>query len=510
MPRGTVRLVGAGPGNPGLLTIRAKELLQRCRVLVFDSLVHPAVLAMVSPDCELIYVGKKSGGLAVHQDSIQKILVEKSKEGKEVVRLKGGDPYIFGRGGEEALFLKENGIAFEVVPGVTAASGAAAYSGTPLTQRKSNSTMVFVTGHEDPDKEASMVDWNQLPKENSVLCIYMGVGNLEPIVSKLIGAGFDPTTPVVCVEWATLGRQRVCRSRLNTVVEDAEEFCLNSPAVIMVGENAKMGEEISWFEDKPLQGLRFVVTRSKGQASELSEMLEKRGAEVLGLPLISISKNVNEETMADVFAEIASYDWIVFSSPNGVRYFFEVFFETFDDIRSLGFLRIAAVGEATAKEVRKYFVTTDLMPKEANAESLAESLVETGSLDSSKVLLVTGNLGRDVLRSKLEEARAIVDRFEVYKTEPTDLSDDPAAKEFRSRGADAIIFTSSSGVKSFVDQAKDLVLESEANRPKTVSIGPITSSTMSKLGMPTDFQAEEASLDSLVNIVEQHFGKGSQ
>ena len=278
----------------------------------------------------------------------------------------------------------------------------------------------------------------------------------------------------------------------------------------MVGENAKMGEEISWFEDKPLQGLRFVVTRSKGQASELSEMLEKRGAEVLGLPLISISKNIDEETMADVFAEIASYDWIVFSSPNGVRHFFEAFFETFDDIRSLGFLRIAAVGEATAKEIRKYYVTTDLIPKEANAESLAEALVETGSLDSSKVLLVTGNLGRDVLRSKLEEARAITDRFEVYKTEPTDLSDDPAAKEFRSRGADAIIFTSSSGVRSFVDQAKDLVLETEANRPKTVSIGPITSSTMSKLGMPTDFQAEEASLDSLVNVVEQHFGKGSQ
>ena len=230
----------------------------------------------------------------------------------------------------------------------------------------------------------------------------------------------------------------------------------------------------------------------------------------MGLPLISISKNVDEETMADVFAEIASYDWIVFSSPNGVRCFFEAFFETFDDIRSLGFLRIAAVGEATAKEIRKYYVTTDLLPKEANAESLAEGLVETGSLDSSKVLLVTGNLGRDVLRSKLEEARAIVDRFEVYKTEPTDLSNDPAAKEFRSRGADAIIFTSSSGVRSFVDQAKDLVLESEANRPKTVSIGPITSSTMSKLGMPTDFQAEEASLDSLVNVVEQHFGKGSQ
>jgi len=510
MPEGIVRLVGAGPGNPGLLTIRAKELLESCHALVFDSLIHPAVLALVSPDCELIYVGKKSGGLTVHQETIQRTLVEKAKEGKEVVRLKGGDPFVFGRGGEEALFLRENGIAFEVVPGVTAASGAAAFSGTPLTQRKSNSTVVFVTGHEDPEKDTSMVDWKQLPKENSSLCIYMGVGNLSRIIGELLEADFDPNTPVVCVEWATLGRQRVCRSRLNTVVDDAKGFCLNSPAVIMVGGNATMGEKISWFEDQPLQGRRFVVTRSKGQASELSEMLERQGAEVLGLPLISISKHVDEETRTDVFAEIASYDWIVFSSPNGVRYFFDAFFETFDDIRSLGFLRIAAVGKATASEIKKYYVTTDLIPKEANAESLAEALVETESLDSSKVLIVTGNLGRDVLRSKLEEARAIVDRFEVYRTEPANLSDDPAAKELRSQGADAIIFTSSSGVKSFVDQAKDLALEEGANRPKTVSIGPITSATMSKSGMPTDFEAKEASLDSLVEVIKQEFGKASQ
>jgi len=404
MPEGIVRLIGAGPGNPGLLTVRAKELLERCQALVFDSLIHPAVLALASPDCELIYVGKQSGGLAVQQRSIQEILVEKAREGKEIVRLKGGDPFVFGRGGEEALFLKENGVAFEVIPGVTAALGAAAYSGTPITQRGVNSTVVFVTGHEDPEKEVSMVDWHGLPRRNATLCIYMGVGNLEPIVGKLMEAGFDPDMPVVCVEWATLGRQRICRSRLNTVVEDAEGFCLNSPAVILVGENAVMGEKISWFEEKPLQGRRFVVTRSKGQASELSEMLEKRGAEVLGLPLISITKHVDEDTMDDVFAGIASYDWIVFSSPNGVRYFFEAFFETFDDIRSLGFLKIAAVGKATAEEIKRYYVSTDLIPKEANAESLAEALVGTGSLDSAKVLIVTGNLGREVLSSKLEEA----------------------------------------------------------------------------------------------------------
>ena len=268
-----------------------------------------------------------------------------------------------------------------------------------------------------------------------------------------------------------------------------------------------MGDELSWFESKPLQGRRLVVTRSQGQASELSEQLELLGAEVIGLPLISIEKNVDKQTAADIFAEIATYDWLVFSSPNGVRFFFETFFEKFDDIRSLGFLRIAAVGKSTAKEIKKFYVTTDLIPDEANASSLADALVATDSLDSAKVLLISGNLGRDILTKKLEEARAIVDRFEVYKTEATELAENPTAKLFREQGADAILFTSSSGVKSFVDQAKDLILEADAVRPKSISIGPITSASMVQQGMPMNFQAKEASLESLVETVVENFGK---
>ncbi len=507
MPKGAVYLVGAGPGDPGLLTLRGKELIQNCDTLVYDYLVHPVVLNLPGKNCERIYVGKKAGDHSMTQDAIQALLVEKANEGKRVVRLKGGDPYLFGRGSEEAFFLKKNGIPFEVVPGITAAIGAAAYSGTPLTQRNTSSTLVMVTGHEDPEKPETMVDWDKLPNLNATLCVYMGVSRLEAIVDRLGKAGYAESMPVACVEWATLGRQRVCRGVLGDICPRAERFGLKAPAIIIIGENAGMGDELSWFESKPLQGRRLVVTRSQGQASELSEQLEQLGAEVIGLPLISIEKSVDEQTANDIFAEIASYDWLVFSSPNGVRFFFEAFFEKFDDIRSLGFLRIAAVGKSTAKEIKKFYVTTDLIPEEANADSLAEALVATDSLDSSKVLLISGNLGRDVLTRKLEEARAIVDRFEVYRTEATDLSENPTAKLFREQGADAILFTSSSGVKSFVDQAKDLVLEKGAVRPKSISIGPITSASMVQQGMPMNFQAKEASLESLVATVVANFGK---
>lgn len=507
MAKGRVYLVGAGPGNPDLLTVRAKELLETAEVLVYDYLVHPAFFHFVPEDCEQICVGKRKGFHSKKQEEIQEILIEKASEGKSVVRLKGGDPFLFGRGGEEARALAELGIEFEIVPGITAAMGASAFAGIPLTNRNTNATLVFVTGHEDPEKLDTTVDWESLPKKNSTVCIYMGVANLHRIAERLVQGGFDLSTPVACVEWATLGHQRICRGKLDTIATVAESFGLKAPAIIIVGDTVAMSEETSWFEKKPLQGKRLVVTRSRGQASELSTMLENLGAEVIGLPLISISRNIDPQASQDIFAEIASYDWLVFSSPNGVRYFFEAFFEKFEDIRSLGFLRIAAVGKSTAKEIKRFFVTTDLIPEEANAESLAEALVATDSLDSAKVLVIAGNLGRDVLLDKLEEARAIVDRFEVYKTEQTDLGDNPAAKQFREQGADGIIFTSSSGVRSFVDQAKSLQLSDSALRPKTISIGPITSAAMKQIGMPVDLEAKEASLESLVDAVAKRFGK---
>lgn len=490
-----------------MLTVRARELIEEADVLVYDFLLHPAFTYLLRDDCERLCVGKRAGSHSKSQEEIHQILIAKAKQGRRVVRLKGGDPFLFGRGGEEAAALAAAGIEFEVVPGITAAMGAAAYSGTPLTARNVNATLVFVTGHEDPGKPEGTVDWKALPKRNATICVYMGVGNLEGIARKMLEGGFDPDTPVACVEWATMGHQRICRGKLATIGDTSKAFGLRPPAIVIIGENAAMNDELSWFEKKPLQGRRLVVTRSKGQASELSVELEKLGAQVVGLPLITISRAIDEKTAADVFAEIASYDWLVFSSPNGVRFFFEAFFEAFQDIRSLGFLRIAAVGKSTANEVGKYYVTTDLVPEEANAESLGDALVATESLDSAKVLVVCGNLGRDVLTQKLEEARAIVDRFEVYRTEPTDLRDHPAAKEFREEGADGILFTSSSGVRSFVDQAKRLQLAAGAKRPKTFSIGKITSATMKELGMPVDVEAKEASLEGLIEVVVKRFGK---
>lgn len=507
MPKGIVYLVGAGPGNPELLTVRAKRLIESAEVLVYDYLVHPAFTHLLPEGCEQICVGKRKGFHSKKQEEIQEILLAKANEGKNVVRLKGGDPFLFGRGGEEVAALAAAGIEFEVIPGITSAMGAAAFSGIPLTNRNTNATLVFVTGHEDPEKLDTTVEWEGLPKKNATICIYMGVAHIDRIAGRLIEGGFAESTPVACVEWATMGHQRVCRGRLDTIAETAKSFGLKAPAIIIVGETASMSEELSWFEKKALQGRKLVVTRSRGQASELSSMLERLGAEVIGLPLITISGNVDPQTADDIFSEIATYDWLVFSSPNGVRYFFEAFFKKFEDIRSLGFLRIAAVGKSTAKEIKKFFVTTDLIPDEANAESLADALVATDSLDSAKVLVIAGNLGRDILIDRLEEARSIVDRFEVYKTEQTDLSENPSAKMFRESGADGILFTSSSGVRSFIDQAKHLQLSGDALRPKTISIGPITSATMKQIGMPVDIEAKEASLDSLVEAVVKRFGK---
>jgi len=507
MAEGKVFLVGAGPGNPGLLTVRARELLESAETLVYDYLVHPAFFHLVPDACERICVGKRKGFHSKSQEEIQEVLLAQARAGRRVVRLKGGDPFLFGRGGEEARALAQAGLTFEVVPGVTAAMGAAAFAGIPLTDRNTNATLIFVTGHEDPEKADATVDWSALPSENATLCIYMGVANLERIAERLVSGGFSPEVPVACVEWATLGHQRICRGKLSTIAALAKDFELRAPAIVIVGESVSMSEETAWSEMKPLSRRRFVVTRSRGQASELSEMLEKQGAEVIGLPLISISKAVDPQCASDVFAEIASYDWLVFTSPNGVRFFFEAFFEVFKDVRSLGFLRIAAVGRSTAKEIGKFYISTDLIPKSANAEALAQELVETESLDSAKVLVVTGNLARDNLLDKLEEARAIVDRFEVYRTEATDLSVEPAAKQFREQGADAIIFTSSSGVRSFLDQAGSLQLQSDAIRPKTASIGPITSGTMQQLGLPVDLESKEASLESLIQALVERFGK---
>ena len=499
---GIVYLVGAGPGDLGLVTFRAKELISTADVLVYDYLVHPELVKWCRPECEIVYVGKQAGFHSIPQEEIETILVKHAKAGRKVVRLKGGDPYVFGRGGEEARTLAKDGISFEVVPGVTAALAAGAYAGIPLTYRNTSTSLVFLTGHEDPTKKQTQVDWRSYGAlKHTTLAIYMGMGHLRFILSELVAGGLDPKTPAAVVQWATLGRQRSVAGTAATLAALVEQSGLAAPAIIFIGEVVRGHEAIDWFEHLPLFGRRVAITRTRDQNSELREKLETLGAEVLELPLIQISKYVEKDALVEILTELGGYDWIVFTSANGVRYFFEDFLKGFPDIRSLGLLRFACVGKATAREIEKHYIKVECMPDTATGDSLADALIATGSLDSAKVIVVTGNLNRDTLVKKLEAARAIVDRLQLYKTEKTDLTADPIANDFREKGADAILFASSSAVQSFTDQAKSLKLAKDAKRPLAGSIGPQTSETMKQVGIDIAFEAKKPSLDSLIEAL---------
>jgi uroporphyrinogen III methyltransferase/synthase len=502
MASGIVYLVGAGPGDLGLVTFRARELIASADVLVYDYLVHPDMLAWCRADCEKIYVGKRPHLHALPQDKIVKLLVARARAGKCVVRLKGGDPLVFGRGGEEARSLAEDKVKFEIVPGVTAALAAGAYAGIPLTQRNTSSALIFLTGHEDPEKHELQIDWRSYGAlKNATLAIYMGMGHLRHILEELIAGGLAPDTPAAAVQWASLGRQRSVTGTAATLAGLVEKNELGAPAIVFVGEVVRNHSAIDWFEHLPLFGRRIAVTRTREQSSTLRARLETLGAEVLELPLIRVSKKIDPAICADVFAELAGYDWLIFTSASGVRFFFDEFFLKFSDVRSLGFLRIACVGETTAAALSTLRLHADLIPPIATAEALADEMVATGSLDSAKVLVITGNLNRDTLVKRLEEARAIVDCLPVYQTEQSDLSADPAAEDFRQHGADAILFASSSAVESFVAQAGVLKLAKGARRPLAGSIGPQTGEAMKKSGMPIDFSAKTPGLDTLVEAL---------
>lgn len=505
---GIVHLVGAGPGDLGLVTFRAKELVSSADVLVYDYLVHPELVKWTKPGCEVFYVGKKAGCHTVPQEEIEALLVSHAQAGKKVVRLKGGDPFIFGRGGEEARTLAKAGVPFEIVPGVTAAIAAGAYAGIPLTFRNVSTSLVLLTGHEDPNKAGSQVDWRSYGAlKNTTLAIYMGMGRLEFILAELQAGGLASDTPAAVVQWASLGRQRSVSATVADLPARVAEAGLAAPAIIFIGEVVRDHEAIDWFEHLPLFGRRVAITRTRDQNSELREKLETLGAEVLELPLITITKDVDKHNFVEILTELGTYDWIVFTSANGVRYFFEEFLKGFKDIRALGLLRFACIGRATAREIENYHVRVECMPDTATGLSLADALIETGSLDSAKVIVVTGNLNRDKLVKKLEAGRAIVDRMQIYKTEKTDLSDDPVADDFRQHGADAILFASSSAADSFAAQGDSLQLAKGAKKPLVGSIGEQTSESLVEHGMEPDFKAAKPSLDSLIEALIERLKK---
>jgi uroporphyrinogen III methyltransferase/synthase len=504
--KGKVYLVGAGPGDPLLLTLRAKALLNECDVLLYDNLTNPEIREWTRLDCEHVNVGKSPGKHSIEQDKISEILVDKANENLMVVRLKGGDPFVFARCAEEMSVLDQAGIKYEIVPGVTAALACAAYAGVPLSHREFGSSISFLTGHEDLKKESLRVDFAKFAEVGGTLCIYMGMSKLEEIVDRLLQGGLSPEKPTIVVSNGTLPTQRKIMCSLGELVAKTREEGLAAPAVIFIGNAIGLATKANWFEDRPLFGRRFVVTRSTAQNGEMRNKLQNLGADVLELPLIRILPTEDKKLVAEVFAGIATYEWGVFTSANGAREFLRIFFKAFKDIRSFGPMRIACVGEATASIFRKHNLEVELVPETATAENLAKALVATDSLDSANVLVVSGNRNREVMVNMLETmGHAIVDILPVYGTDFADVVNSPDLERYKKGGADGIIFSSSSTALSFVEQEEDLMLESEARVPIHCSFGPETSKTLLENGLTVELECTNPSIDDMLGELVQYF-----
>ena len=506
----TVYLVGAGPGDAGLLTLRAKELLEQATCVVYDYLASDACMRFANPTAEQIFVGKKGFSAHVTQDEINECLVEAARrhEGGSVVRLKGGDPYVFGRGGEEALVLHEADIPFEVVPGVTAAVAACAYAGIPVTHRGIASSVALVTGHETPDKDAPVIDWDHLAQGVDTLCFYMGIRDLPQIVEKLRAGGRGADTPVALVRWGTTAQQETLVATLDTVVEAVEKANFQAPAIIVVGDVVGLRDSLSWFEKRPLFGKRVVVTRSREQASALSKRLLALGADVVEVPAIELVKRTLTEELASAFKSLGSNDWVVFTSANGVTNAFDLLEEAGLDARALAGTKVASIGPATTAALRRKGIVADLVPERYVAESVAEALIGAGVGEGSKVSILRAAAARDALPGLLEEAGATVDVVAVYDTVAPENNEaaDRAAKLLREGAVDAVTFTASSTVRNFCALLEERLQEDETasgllEGAAAISIGTITSGTLADYGIPVAAEADPFTIPGLVDAL---------
>jgi uroporphyrinogen III methyltransferase/synthase len=484
----TVYLVGAGPGDPGLLTVRGAELLARADVVVHDRLSAVELLDLAPPGVERIDVGKAPGRHTMSQADICALLVERGKAGQQVVRLKGGDPYVFARGGEEATALADAGVDYEVVPGISSALAVPAYAGIPVTMRYSSTSFTVVTGHEDPTSGEGSVDWEAAARVGGTLVILMAVARWPAISARLLDAGLPPDTPAAAVQWGTRPQQRTTRATLATL----DDHDLASPSVIVVGQVA--GLELGWFEHRPLFGRRVVVTRAREQASDLSARLRVLGADVVELPSIRvIAAAEGGAALRAAVADIGRYDWVVFTSVNGV----ERFFAEVPDTRALGGAAVAAIGSGTADALARYRVVADLVPERFVAESLLDAFPAPPSAPGDgQVLLARAAVARDVLPDGLRAAGWHVDIVEAYRTEPAEP--DPDALD-AAAAADAVTFTSSSTVTNYLS-----VAGTDRVPPVVACIGPVTAATARAHGLTVAVEAEVHTIAGLVDALTDH------
>jgi len=497
---GKIFLVGAGPGDPGLLTVRGRQLIDSSDAVVYDALANMALLPARARETgrpELYYVGKRGGEKdSVTQEEINELLVRLAREGKRVVRLKGGDPFVFGRGSEEAQALNDASVAFEVVPGITSGIAAPAYAGIPVTHRGLSTSVTFVTGHEDPSKPHSQTNWSALAKAGGTIVLYMGTKTLKTIASTLIKNGMPAEIPAAAIQWGTHPKQRTVVATLESIAERAEKEKLTAPVIIVVGWSVVLRDELKWFETRPLFGKRIVVTRATQQASALTDKLRELGADVVEMPATQIAR-LDLQPLRDAIHRLPTFTWLIFSSQNAVSIFWEQLLGEARDARALAGLKIAAVGPATAGALLERGITVDVVPERFVAEGLLDVLRARDDVAQSKVLYVTAEGARDVLPRGLRELNAEVTVIEAYRSIPDGEGADRLARQLERDDIDLVTFTSGSAVRGFVDAVgTDL-----AQKVAAASMGEQTSAALREAGIEVKAEAEESTLDGLVAAV---------
>lgn len=506
MKQGIVYLVGAGPGDYKLISVKAKEYIEQADTIVYDRLADSRLLAWARKDVELIYVGKASSQHTMRQEDINQLLVEKAKEGKTVVRLKGGDPFVFGRGGEEALELVANHLPFEVVPGITSAIAVPAYAGIPVTHRAVATSFAVITGHEDPTKGESNMRWDKLATGVDTLVFLMGVENLPHITAKLMENGRPAETPAAVIRWGTKPEQRVLITTVGNAAADVHKAGIKPPAIFLVGDVVALREKLAWFDQKPLFGKSVLVTRAREQASALTARLEEMGAQCYEAPAIQIVPPESFAALDQAIQELSSYQWLVFTSTNGVDYFFERLHHAKKDSRMLAGIKVAAIGTQTAEQLRKFGICADIVPLEFRAEGIVDSLsplIEPGM----KVLIPRALIARDVLPVKLSAIGAVINVVPAYRTVTADTDGTALAEKLSAGEIELITFTSSSTVTNLLEllgsQGAKLI-----GKCKVACIGPITAATCVEHGIRPDIIADEYTIRGLVKAISESIQEG--
>jgi uroporphyrinogen III methyltransferase/synthase len=502
--KGKVYLVGAGPGDPGLLTINGKEAIKEGDCIIYDHLVNEDLLSFARDDAEKIYVGKEGGIHTLTQGEINRLIVEKAREGKIVVRLKGGDPFIFGRGGEEALEIAEAGIPFEVIPGITSAIAVPAYAGIPLTHRDYNSTVAFVTGQERPEKDRSMIDWKALATGIGTLVFLMGMKNISEIASRLIQNGRDPSTPCAIIRWGTLWRQEVIISRLGDIDSLVAKKKILPPSVIVIGDVVSLREKLKWFEMRPLMGRRILVTRAEHQSEDLIKLLRNHGAEAIAFPTIDIVPPENWEGFDNALNSIKIYDWIIFTSVNGVNSFFQRLNYLKIDIRELKGIKIGAIGPKTAETIEKMGIHVDILPGKYMAEGIIED-IGCQPLQGVRFLLPRSDKSREILPEELRKRGALVDEVIAYRIVIPSRKRDGVLSLLYGHEIDAVTFTSPSTFSNFVEIVGHEKLKEVLDGVKIACIGPVTAKRVMEFGIEPDIMPDRYTIEGLAQAIIDYY-----